>query len=121
MSFRMTKLLALLVGFLFFGSLFALFYLNPQTYRELNNLSVASFNIVGMHFRAVAVSTLYAGTGIINIIFCIRLLREGMHNLVGKISLLIASVCWSSLALLPYNIDNPETYHMLLVRIIIFL
>lgn len=121
MDSMITKLLALSVGSVFFISLFVLFYVNPQTYHELNNLSIASFNIIGMEFRSVAALTLYAGTGILNIGFCIRLFGEKMNTPVGKISLLIAAICWSSLAIFPYDINDTITHHLLVLRIILFL
>lgn len=49
MGLRLTSITGILVGFFFVAGFAILFLLNPQTYDELNNLSIAAYNIPGMN------------------------------------------------------------------------
>lgn len=76
---------------IFLIGLTVLFILNPQAREELNNLSLASYNISGMNAQTWAAVIVYGGTGLLNIIFCIGLFRDRPHSpvsLTGKILLM---------------------------------
>jgi hypothetical protein len=120
MGLRLTSITGILLGFFFVAGFAILFLLNPQTYDELNNLSIAAYNIPGMDAQLWAAS-LYAVTGSLNIIFCIGLLKDGPNKsagLIGKIMLIASGVIWMSFGLVAYNPATDIANHMLLIRLI---
>lgn len=120
----MSKVLAfggILISTLFFTGFLVLFKLNPQTYDELNNLSLTAYNIVGMEYRLWAACAIYGSIGLLNIIFCISLFLSTPNKsafLIGKILMLVAGVVWLSFAILPYDPETEIGNHLLLIRVI---
>lgn len=101
-----------------------LFILNPQAYEELNNLSLAAYNIVGMDYRWYSVVA-YLIVGILNLIFCSLLFLMANNKslaIVGKIFLLISGLLWFSFGVYPYNpmTDNMSN-HILVIRVLALL
>lgn len=120
----MRKVLAiggmLITSFFFIGFL-VLFKLNPQTYDELNNLSLTAYNIVGMKYRLWAACATYGAVGLLNIIFCVGLFLSTPNKsafLIGKILMFVAGLVWLSFAILPYDPETEIGNHVLLIRVI---
>ncbi|NBW34918.1 MAG: hypothetical protein EBR30_07850 [Cytophagia bacterium] len=123
MSFRLTSFVGILTGVFFIIGFAILFVLNPQTYEELNNLSLASYNILGMHARLWA-AVVYGITGLLNIIFCVGLLKDKSNSsagLIGKILLIVSGVTWLSFGLMDYNPTTDIADHILLIRLIVII
>lgn len=101
-----------------------LFILNPQAYEELNNLSLAAYNIVGMDTRWLSV-IIYSTVGILNVVVCVGLflnVRNKSEIVIGKVSLLICGMIWFSFAVFPYDpMTDNFSNHLLLVRVIGFI
>jgi hypothetical protein len=123
----MSKILAissiLITSFFFIGFL-VLFKINPQTYNELNNLSLAAYNIVGMKYRLWAACAIYGTIGLLNIIFCASLFLSTPNKsafLIGKILMLVAGLVWLSFAILPYDPETEIGNHLLLIRVIVMI
>lgn len=120
----MSKKLAIggiLITLFFLISFLVLFKLNPQTYDELNNLSLTAYNIVGMKYRLWAACAIYGGIGLLNIIFCTSLFLGTPNKsafLIGKILMLAAGLIWLSFAILPYNPETEIGNNLLLIRVI---
>lgn len=77
-----------------------------------------------MNARSWAAIIIYGGTGLLNIIFCIGLLRDTPHSsasLTGKILLIVCATAWLSFGLLPYNPTTDISNHLLLIRLIVFI
>ncbi len=123
MSLRLTSLIGVLTGVFFIVGFAILFVLNPQTYEELNNLSLASYNILGMNARLWA-AVVYGITGLLNIIFCVGLLKDKPNSsagLIGKILLIVSGVTWLSFGLIDYNPTTDIANHILLIRLIVMI
>jgi hypothetical protein len=123
MSLRLTSLIGILTGVFFIGGFATLFVLNPQTYEELNNLSLASYNIPGMNAKSMAVAV-YGMTGLLNIIFCIGLLQDKSSSsvsLIGKILFIGSGLIWLSFGLIDYDPTTAIANHLLLIRIIMMI
>jgi len=107
--------LTYLIGFMI------LFKINPQTYEELNNISLASYNIVGMKFRWWSV-LLYLTTGFLNVLFCIGLFKNHKDKsipLVGKIFLSISALIWLSFGVYPCDpLMGDISDHILVIRVL---
>lgn len=124
MSLRFIGLIGILTGIFFFGGLTMLFILNPQTYEELNNLSLASYNITGMSCQLWAAIVLYGMTGLLNIAFCVGILKGDKQlsaGLVGKILLLVCGLTWISFGVFPYNFEEQLANHLLMIRLIVLI
>ncbi len=123
MGLRLTSLIGVLTGVFFIVGFAILFILNPLAYEELNNLSLASYNILGMNAR-VWVTSVYVITGLLNIVFCVGLLKDKKSNsagLIGKILLIVSGVTWLSFGLMDYNPITDIANHILLIRLIIMI
>ncbi len=123
-SMRFTAIIAILTGLSFFGGIFILFVLNPQTFHEFNNLSLASYNIRGMSGRLWAAFVLYGITGFLNIFFCISLLKVNLElslGLAGKILLMVCGMLWLSFGISYYDFTNEFANHLLLIRLIVLI
>lgn|SRR5690606_9270192 len=124
MYLRLTSVSGIFSGLLFVIGLSVLFMVNPQTYDELNNLSLASYNITGMNARSWAAVLLYGATGLLNVTFCVGLLSDPSQSsasLAGKILLMVCAVAWLSFGLIPYNPTIEISNHLLLIRLIVFI
>jgi hypothetical protein len=124
MNRKAISLTGIFTGFFFLVGIVVLFYLNPQTYVELNNLSLAAYNISGMDARLWAASILYGITGIFNVIFCTIILRDlpiKSASLIGMLLLLVCGAIWLSFGLLTYNPTADISNHILLIRLIVLI
>jgi len=123
MSIRFTASIGFLTGVIFIVGFIVLFIFNPQTYEELNNLSLASYNIHGMHSR-LWIATIYSITGLLNVVFSIGLFWNGFKksaSLVGNILLIACGIIWSSFGFFVYDPTTDMSIHMLLIRLIVFI
>jgi hypothetical protein len=123
MRLRLTSLIAILTGVFFIVGFAILFVLNPQTYEELNNLSLASYNIPGMNARVWVVS-MYVITGLLIIIFCGSLIKDKLHlseGFIGKILIAVSGLVWLSFGIFDSNPTIDLSIHVLLIRLVVFL
>lgn len=121
MNQRLISLTAISTGFLFMVGFAGLFVLNPQTYEELNHLSLVSYNIPGMNARVWVALVAYGLTGAMNILFVTGLLLDKPSkpaDLVGKILLAVSGVIWLSFGLICYDPTTDIASHVLLIRLI---
>ena len=124
MILRITGISGLLTGLLFVVGFSGLFFLNPQTYEELNNLSLTAYNIPGMNARIWAVIVVYGLTGMANIIFCLSLLFNKPYSSISRIGIVLLTVCgvlWFSFAVVPFNPTQDISFQVLLGRLTLLL
>jgi hypothetical protein len=98
-----------------------LFWINPRTLNEVNNLSLFVYNLVGMDGRMWAVIVIYLIIGVLNILFSIGLfilVDNKSIILAGKILLLISGILWLSFGLVPYETQTKPGGHLFLTRVI---
>jgi hypothetical protein len=124
MSFRLTSIIGVLTGVVFIGGLVILFILNPLTYEELNNLSLASYNLIGMDAKNWAAFVVYGMAGLMNVLFSIGLLMDKSNTsacLIGKIMLVISGLIWMSFGFLDYDPTTNEGNYLLLIRLAVMI
>lgn len=124
MGKKLIGTLGALVTITFITGFLVLFILNPQVFEELNNLSLSAYNLVGMKGREWAFTVVYFLTGLLNIIFCIGLLKDKPSNsasFTGKILLMSCGLIWLSFGLLPYDPTTDIVNHLLMIRLIILI
>jgi hypothetical protein len=118
---KITAIIGILVPVVFILGLIVLFNVNPKTYEELNNLSLAAYNIAQMDFHLWAAVVIYFLVGVLNVIFCVVLFFKTPNRsilLVGKILLLLAGLAWLSLGILSYDPTADISFHLLMIRVI---
>ena len=97
--------LGTLTTILFIVGFVGLFIINPQTYEELNNLSISGYNLDGMNAENW-IKTFYIIVGLLNIIVALGLFRMSDNKSIivgGKILLLISGVIWTTFGLINYD------------------
>lgn len=122
MSFRLTSIIGVLTGLFFIVGFMVLFILNPLTYDELNNLSLASYNLLGMDAKIWVAFVVYGIVGLLNVFFSIGLLIDKSDtsvSLIGKIMFFISGIVWLSFGLLDYDPTTGIGNHLLLIRLVI--
>jgi hypothetical protein len=114
--------LGTLTTILFIMGFVGLFIINPQTYEELNNLSISGYNLDGMNAENW-IKSFYIIVGLLNVIVAVGLFKMSDNKSIivgGKILLLISGVIWTTFGL----INNEPTdfgTHMLAMRTIAIL
>jgi hypothetical protein len=107
---------------LFIIGFVGLFIINPQTYDELNNLSISGYNLDGMNAENW-IKSFYIIVGLLNVIVAIGLFKMSDNKSIivgGKILLLISGVIWTTFGLINYNLSDFGT-HLLAMRTIALL
>ena len=100
-----------------------LFIINPQTYQELNNLSISAYNLDGMNAENW-IKTFYIIVGLLNVIVAIGLFKMSDNKSIvvaGKVLLLISGVIWTTFGLINYDLNTDFGNHLLAQRIIAIL
>lgn len=123
MSKNLIGIQGILVTVSFLLGFFILFMINPQTFREVNNISIAAFNLRGMSGRLWAMIN-YLIIGSLNFAFCGTLLTLTSRNLtrtMGAVLLMAAGVIWFTFGIIPYNPTSDLGNHMLLIGIILMI
>jgi hypothetical protein len=121
---RLAGLTGVLTGCFFFGSLSVLFILNPQILSELNNVSLASYNIRGMNGQRFAAISMYGISGVLNICHCVGFLMDKPSNMVciiGKMLLTLCGTLWLSFGALQYDLNADMSHHFLIIRLVLLI
>lgn len=115
-------IIGVLIPLIFVLGFMVLFIVNPKTYEELNNVSLATYNIEQMDFRLWAAILIYFFVGLLNIAFCVALFLYTPNRsvvLIGKILLLVAGLAWFSLGVFPYDPTSDISFHLLMTRVVL--
>ena len=115
--------LGTLTTILFIVGFVGLFILNPQTYEELNNLSISGYNLDGMNAENW-IKTFYIIVGLLNIVIALGLFRISDNKSIivgGKILLLVSGVIWTTFGLINYDPNTDFGNHLLAQRTIAIL
>jgi uncharacterized membrane protein YuzA (DUF378 family) len=97
---------------LFIIGFVGLFIINPQTYDELNNLSISGYNLDGMNAENW-IKSFYIIVGLLNVIVAVGLFKISDNKSIivgGKILLLISGVIWTTFGLINYDLSDFGTY-----------
>lgn len=100
-----------------------LFILNPQTYHELNNLSITGYNLDGMNSENW-IKAFYIIVGLLNITITLGFFKmSGNKSIIvgGKILLLISGVIWTTFGIVNFDPNTEFGNHLLLLRTIAML
>jgi hypothetical protein len=123
MTDKLIGTLGLLTTILFIIGFVGLFIINPQTYEELNNLSISGYNLDGMNAENW-IKIFYIIVGLFNIIVAIGLFKMSDNKSIivgGKILLLISGVIWTTFGLINYDPNTDFGNHLLAQRTIAIL
>lgn len=100
-----------------------LFIINPQTYQELNNLSISAYNVDGMNAETW-IKVFYIIVGLLNVFVAIGLFKMSDNKSIivaGKILLLISGIIWITFGLINWNPNSEFEYSLILQRTIAIL
>ncbi len=114
----------ILITMIFILGFIVLFIVNPQTYEELNNISLTGYNIVGMNFRLWVAIVIYSLVGFLNILFTLLLFLQTIHkliSLIGKILILLCGIMWLSLGVFPYDPNTEFGNDLLIIRLVLII
>ena len=124
MDKRLVGILGLATTIIFAIGFIGLFIYNPITYEELNNVSLAQYNLIGMNGRLWLIFVNYIGVGLLSSVFAVGLFGITKNNSIiigGKILLLLSGLIWASFGLIPYDMQTDLGNHLMLTRTIAIL
>jgi hypothetical protein len=124
MNRRLVGILGLATTIIFAIGFIGLFIYNPITYEELNNLSLAQYNLIGMNGRLWLICVNYITVGLLSSFFAIGLFGITKNNSIivgGKILLLLSGLIWISFGIIPYDMETGVGNHLMLTRTIAIL
>jgi len=113
----------MLITIIFIVGFTSLFIINPNTFEEINNVSIAAYNLVGMNGRPWAI-IIYLTTGLLSIIFCLGLSglkKSTIVNRLGKALVITTGLLWASFGFIPYQFENDFGTHLFLIRILLMI
>jgi uncharacterized membrane protein YuzA (DUF378 family) len=122
MTDKLTGTFGTLTTILFVVGFVGLFIINPQTYEELNNLSISGYNLDGMNAENW-IKIFYIIVGLLNVIVAVGLFKMSDNKSIivaGKILLLISGVIWTTFGLINNDLSDFGT-HLLAMRTIVIL
>jgi len=109
--------LGTLTTILFIIGFVGLFIINPQTFEELNNLSISGYNLDGMNAENW-IKSFYIIVGLLNAIVAVGLFKMTDNKSIivgGKILLLVSGVIWTTFGLINSDPSDFGT-HLLAIR-----
>ena len=121
MTHKKIGLIGLLITTVFLTGFLTLFIYNPQTFEELSNVSLSSYNLIGMNGQAWTAYVNYLTLGLLSSLFAIGLLMTTKNNSIivaGKILLLLAGLIWTSYGILPTDLLTDGGINLMMIRII---
>ena len=123
MKNKLIGILGILTSLFFFIGFWGLFFMNPQTFAELNNLSISAYNLDGMDGRIWVSSIVYILAGLLNIIVALLLVKatKSSVTLAGEIFILITGGIWLSFGLITYEVNTDLGNHLFIIRTITML
>ncbi len=114
MSDRVIGTIGIIITMFFISGFLSLFIYNPQTLEEVNNIpSIASFNVIGMSGRWLAVYFNYLTIGGLNLGFALGLFNMSKNDLpivLGKILILITGFIWTSFGVISCEAAQVMTF-----------
>jgi uncharacterized membrane protein YuzA (DUF378 family) len=122
MTDKLIGTLGTLTTILFTIGFVGLFIINPQTYEELNNLSISGYNLDGMTAENW-IKSFYIIVGLLNVIVAVGLFKMSDNKSIivgGKILLLISGFIWTTFGLINYDLSDFGN-HLLAMRTIALL
>jgi uncharacterized membrane protein YuzA (DUF378 family) len=123
MTDKLTGTLGTLTTISFVVGFAGLFIINPQTYVELNNLSISAYNLDGMNAENW-IKVFYIIVGLLNIFVAVGLFKMSDNKsiiIAGKILLLISGIIWTTFGLINYDPNTDFGNHLLAQRTIAIL
>ena len=124
MIHKQLGLIGLLTTTVFIAGFITLFIYNPQTFDELNNLSLSSYNLIGMKGQAWTAYVNYLMVGLLSILFAIGLFLATKNNSIivaGKILLLLTGLIWTCYGLVPTDMSNASGIHLMMISVFLIL
>src|SRR5688572_24890015 len=121
MTHKRIGLIGLLTTIVFLIGFVTLFIYNPQTLEELNDVSLASYNLIGMNGQAWTAYVNYLTVGLLSTLFAIGLFRTTKNNSIivaGKILLLLTGLIWTSYGTLPTDLLSDSGINIMMIRLI---
>jgi uncharacterized membrane protein YuzA (DUF378 family) len=115
--------LGTLTTILFIIGFAGLFIINPQTFEELNNLSISGYNLNGMN-AVNWIKVFYVIVGLLNVIVAVGLFKMSDNKSVivgGKILLLISGFIWTTFGLINNDLNSDLKNNLLALRTIAIL
>ncbi|MCA6369637.1 MAG: hypothetical protein IM631_18195 [Cytophagales bacterium] len=115
--------LGTLTTILFIIGFAGLFIINPQTFEELNNLSISGYNLNGMN-AVNWIKVFYVIVGLLNVIVAVGLFKMSDNKSVivgGKILLLISGFIWTTFGLINNDPNSDLKNNLLALRTIAIL
>ena len=120
MIHKQIGLIGILTAAVFLAGFLTLFIYNPQTRQELNNLSLSSYNLIGMKGQAWTAYVNYLTVGLLNTFFAIGLFWTTKNKSIivaGKILLLLTGLIWTSYGLVPTDLSNDSGMHLMMISV----
>lgn len=124
MNGRLVGILGIATTIIFTIGFIGLFIYNPITYEELNNVSLAQYNLIGMNGRLWLICINYITVGLLNSFFAIGLFGITKNDSIvvgGKILLLLSGLIWTSFGIISYDTQTELGNHLMLIRTIAIL
>ena len=123
MTDKLIGTLGTLTTILFIIGFVGLFIINPQTYEELNNLSISGYNLDGMNAENW-IKAFYVVVGLLNITVAVGLFKMSDNKSIivgGKVLLLLSGIIWTTFGLINNDPNTEFGNHLFLVRTIAIL